>query len=74
MRRIFADTSFYQALLSPRDSWHAAALDLSNSYRGQVVTSEYVLCELGVPCWKIQGTRLESGRRFLEWQGKATGR
>ena len=47
MRRVFADTSFYQALLNPRDKWHDAALKLSNVFNGEVVTSEYVLCELG---------------------------
>ena len=47
MRLIFADTSFYQALLNPRDSWHKTALELSNTFRGRVLTSEYVLCELG---------------------------
>ena len=47
MSLVFADTSFYQALLNPRDSWHKTALELSNAFRGQVLTSEYVLCELG---------------------------
>ena len=47
MRRVFADTSFYQALLNPRDSWHTVSVDLANSFGGQVLTSEYVLCELG---------------------------
>ena len=43
----FADTSFYLALLSPQDNWHTAALKLSASFRGRVLTSEYVLFELG---------------------------
>ena len=43
----FADTSFYQALLNPKDNWHANATNISNAFRGKVVTSEYVLCELG---------------------------
>lgn len=47
MIRAFADTSFYQALLNPSDSWHAAALNLSAVYFDQVVTTEYVLLELG---------------------------
>lgn len=47
MREVFADTSFYQALLNTRDHWHNAALDLSLTFRGRVLTSEYVLCELG---------------------------
>jgi len=47
MRLVFADTSFYQALLNPRDSWHKTAADLSDTFRGRVLTSEYVLCKLG---------------------------
>jgi uncharacterized protein len=47
MTRAFADTSFYQALLNPRDAWHSTALDFAQSFRGPVLTSEYVLCELG---------------------------
>ena len=47
MTRVFADTSFYQALLNPRDAWHVAALDFARTFRGPVLTSEYVLCELG---------------------------
>ena len=47
MKVAFADTSFYQALLNPKDNWHATAVAISNGFRGKVVTSEYVLCELG---------------------------
>ena len=47
MTMAFADTSFYQALLNPKDNWHKSATKVSNVYRGNVVTSEYVLCELG---------------------------
>ena len=47
MRVAFADTSFYQALLNPKDRWHSAAVDLSDNFCGHVLTSEYVLCELG---------------------------
>ena len=47
MTAVFADTSFYQALLNTKDHWHKAALDLSNELHRPVVTSEYVLCELG---------------------------
>ena len=38
---------FYQALLNPKDTWHKAALTLSNDLHRPVCTSEYVLCELG---------------------------
>lgn len=47
MKTAFADTSFYQALLNPKDKWHGSAMNVSAAYRGSMVTSEYVLCELG---------------------------
>ena len=46
MRRVFADTSFYIALLNPRDKLHDVAHEVSSAYRGHVTTSEYVLVEL----------------------------
>lgn len=47
MRVAFADTSFYQALLNTRDNWHQSAVNFANVFQGHVLTSEYVLCELG---------------------------
>lgn len=47
MSVVFVDTSFYQALLNPRDQWHHAAMEFSINFRENTVTSEYVLCELG---------------------------
>lgn len=44
---VFADTGFYVALLNPRDRLHGVALEIGNSYRGSVLTTEYVLVELG---------------------------
>jgi hypothetical protein len=44
---IFTDTSYYLALANPRDRLHEAALDFSNGYRGALVTTEYVLVEVG---------------------------
>lgn len=44
---VFADTGFYVALLNPRDRLHGAAKRFSSDYRGHVVTTEYVLVELG---------------------------
>ncbi|OQC04041.1 MAG: hypothetical protein BWX80_02618 [Candidatus Hydrogenedentes bacterium ADurb.Bin101] len=40
MKEAFADTSFYQALLNPKDNWHESARQVSIAYRGKVVTSE----------------------------------
>jgi uncharacterized protein len=46
MKAVFADTSFYYALLSSRDIAHQGALHLSNTLRNSVVTTEFVLLEL----------------------------
>lgn len=46
MRRVFADTSYWIALLNPRDSLHHRALSLSSSLGPvRLVTSEMVLTE-----------------------------
>ncbi len=47
MTPLFADTSFYIALVSPRDMWHEKALEASNACRVDIITTEYVLLELG---------------------------
>ena len=43
----FADTSFYIALVNPRDEFHEQALRLAQEFRGRIVTTEYILVELG---------------------------
>jgi uncharacterized protein len=46
MRAVFGDTSFWVALLNPKDSLHAKARIVSNSLgRTLVITSEMVLTE-----------------------------
>ena len=47
MKQVFADAGFWTALLSPRDSLHLKALELSRAIpRRRVVTSEMVLTEM----------------------------
>jgi predicted nucleic acid-binding protein len=47
MRLVFADSSYWIALLNPRDALHKRAIFLSESLGGdRVVTSEMVLTEL----------------------------
>jgi predicted nucleic acid-binding protein len=47
MTQVFADTSFWFALLNPRDVLHSKAMALSTSLtRARLVTSEMVLVEL----------------------------
>lgn len=44
---IFADTAFFIALLSPADEWHEAAVRESRALRQRLVTSVWILVELG---------------------------
>ncbi len=47
MKPVFADTSYYVALLGPNDAHHHRALEWSRRLLGRVVVTEYVLVELG---------------------------
>lgn len=47
MNTVFADTSFYVAFVSPQDGKHAAAVAFAKGFNGVMVTSHYVLLELG---------------------------
>jgi predicted nucleic acid-binding protein len=47
VNRVFADTSFYIALVRPDDENHKGSLAFDLSFRGQYLTSEFVLIELG---------------------------
>jgi uncharacterized protein len=44
---VFDDTAFYVAVMSPRDALHAAARLAVESYSGRIVTTEFVLVEVG---------------------------
>lgn len=46
MRRVFADSLFWIAVASPRDQWHARAIEASRDLHGvPIVTTEEVLVE-----------------------------
>jgi predicted nucleic acid-binding protein len=47
MNRAFADTSYYIALASNRDQHHADAVALARAFRGEIVTTDFVLLEVG---------------------------
>jgi predicted nucleic acid-binding protein len=47
MRPVFADTSYYVALLGPSDKHHKLALKWSQRLLGRVVETEHILVELG---------------------------
>jgi predicted nucleic acid-binding protein len=46
MTPVFADASYYVALFSPRDQYHADALRVSDDFRRAIVTTEFVLIEV----------------------------
>jgi predicted nucleic acid-binding protein len=58
MTPVFADTSFYFAALNPGDVWHGAAIKVSRDLLRTVVTSEFVLLELGNALSRTSGRRL----------------
>ena len=47
MSRIFADTSYYIALMGHVDQHHAAAVMYARAYHGEVTTSDFVIMEIG---------------------------
>lgn len=47
MTRVFADTSFYLAMLSRTDNRHKAAVRVAATLDAEVVTTDFVLLELG---------------------------
>jgi predicted nucleic acid-binding protein len=47
MRVVFADTSLYQALFNKRDRCHVVAAELLEGIEATIVTTDYVLLELG---------------------------
>jgi predicted nucleic acid-binding protein len=47
MKSVFADAYFFIALLNPRDAGHADALGISAERWQRIVTTEWVLAEVG---------------------------
>jgi uncharacterized protein len=47
MKAVFADTSFYLAVLNPRDVAHANAVEVGNRIKRPVLLSDFILLELG---------------------------
>jgi uncharacterized protein len=47
MKPVFADAVCFLALLSPADQWHAKARSLSTESRSPLLTTEFVLTEVG---------------------------
>lgn len=47
MNAVFADTSFYVAVLNPRDLAHAKALQVGENLHRPVLLTDFILLELG---------------------------
>ena len=47
MRSVFADTHYFLALLNVNDHWHQKAVAFTQNFAGQLVTTAWVLVELG---------------------------
>lgn len=47
MKTVFADTFYFLALLNSRDRWHARAVAFTKSFEGTLITTAWVLTELG---------------------------
>jgi len=47
MKQVFADASFYIALVRADDENHQGSLEFDRGFGGQFLTSEFVLIELG---------------------------
>jgi uncharacterized protein len=47
MKPVFADTSYYLALVNPIDPQHERAVELAESLLGRTFVTEFVLVELG---------------------------
>jgi len=47
MTTVFADSYYYLAQVNERDEGHAKAVEFAKSFRGQIVTTEWILTEVG---------------------------
>jgi predicted nucleic acid-binding protein len=67
MNDVFADTSYYVALLGERDQHHAKAVDLARVCDGQTITTDFVLMEVGN--WLSQTTDRPLFLKLLDMLG-----
>lgn len=58
MKRLFADTSYFIALLYPRDKFHRSAVLITDGLEVPLITTQWVMAELGnFMCLKGQRTQ-----------------
>lgn len=58
MSAVFADTSYYVALLNPHDQFHERAREQTETIVGPLVTTAWVLVELANYLCKVENRRL----------------
>jgi predicted nucleic acid-binding protein len=46
MKRVFGDAHYFLALANPRDAEHHAAVEFARQWRGEVVTTRWILAEV----------------------------
>src|SRR5439155_22140444 len=46
MRRVFADTFYYLALLNPQNDAHTKAAEFTEQFPGRMLTTDWILTEL----------------------------
>lgn len=54
MKRVFADTFYFLALINARDTAHEKAVSFIQSYVGHIVTSSWVILELADALSSVQ--------------------
>ena len=47
MKPVFGDSLYFLALVNPRDAYHARAVEFARHWRGVIVTTRWVLAEVG---------------------------
>ena len=47
MKAVFGDSLYFLALANPRDAYHARAVEFARQWRGVIVTTRWVLAEVG---------------------------
>lgn len=58
MKRLFADTSYFIALLYPKDKFHRSAVNITDGLEVPLITTQWVMAELGnFMCIKGQRTQ-----------------
>ena len=53
MKAVFADTFYFLALVNPKDQAHRKALHFSAGFDGSIVTSTWILMEVGDALWRV---------------------